>query len=118
MAEASHSSPVRRGRWRAAPEGASAAEAPLSGFAVSPPAAQGERWRLDRSVSVAILVALGVQAAGALLWAGRAEARMDDLKQQLDRQQPVAERLARLEEQALSTRAAIDRIEAKLDGRH
>jgi HAMP domain-containing protein len=74
-------------------------------------------WRFDRTLPVAVFVALAVQAAGALLWAGRAEARMDDLKQQLDRQQPVAERLARLVEQVGGARAAIDRIEAKLDGR-
>ncbi|WP_426014910.1 hypothetical protein [Caulobacter sp. DWR2-3-1b2] len=74
------------------------------------------RWRLDRQVSVALLVAIALQAAGALLWTGRASARIDNLSQRLDAQTPVAERLARLETQAEATRASLARIETKLDG--
>ena len=73
------------------------------------------RWRLDRQVSVGLIVAVVLQAAAALMWAGRASARLDDMQRRLDTQAPVAERLARLEEQAGATRAALDRIEAKLD---
>jgi hypothetical protein len=40
---------------------------------------------------------------------------MDDLRQRLDAQAPVAERLARLETQADATRASLARIESKLD---
>ena len=75
-----------------------------------------QRWRLDRQVSVGLLVAVALQAATALLWAGRASARIDDLRQRLDAQAPVAERLARLEAQADATRASLARIESKLDG--
>jgi hypothetical protein len=50
------------------------------------------------------------------MWAGRASARIDELQKRLDAQAPVAERLARLETQAEATRAALVRIEAKLDG--
>ena len=74
------------------------------------------RWRLDRQVSVGLLVAVALQAATALMWAGRASARIDDLRQRLDAQAPVAERLARLEAQADATRASLARIESKLDG--
>ncbi|PTT11914.1 hypothetical protein [Caulobacter sp. HMWF025] len=74
-----------------------------------------ERWRLDRQVSLALIVTLVLQAAAALLWAGRASARIDEMRTRLDAQAPVAERLARLEEQAAATRAALARIEAKLD---
>ena len=73
------------------------------------------RWRLDRQVSVALIVAVVLQAAAALMWAGRASARIDDMQRRLDVQAPVAERLARLEEQAIASRAALQRIEAKLD---
>ncbi|ALL12573.1 hypothetical protein [Caulobacter henricii] len=72
-------------------------------------------WRLDRQVPLALIVTLILQAAAALLWAGRASARIDEMRTRLDAQTPVAERLARLEEQAAATRAALDRIEAKLD---
>ncbi|MBI1685842.1 hypothetical protein [Caulobacter hibisci] len=74
------------------------------------------RWRLDRQISAAVLVAVVLQAAAALMWAGRASARIDDLSRRLEAQAPVAERLARLEAQADATRAALVRIEAKLDG--
>ena len=73
------------------------------------------RWRLDRQISAALLVAVALQAATALMWAGRASARIDDLRQRLDTQAPVAERLARLEAQADATRASLARIETKLD---
>jgi len=73
------------------------------------------RWRLDRQISVALIVAVALQAAAALMWAGRASARIDEMHKRLDTQAPVAERLARLEEQASASRAALDRIEAKLE---
>jgi hypothetical protein len=75
------------------------------------------RWRLDRQVSVALVVAVALQAAAALMWAGRASARIDEMQRRLDLQAPVAERLARLEEQAIASRAALQRIEAKLERR-
>jgi len=68
-----------------------------------------ERWPL------AIVITVLLQAAGALLWAGQAAARIDELQSRIEAQAPVAERLARLEEQAAFTRAAVERIEAKLD---
>ncbi|WP_425995541.1 hypothetical protein [Caulobacter sp. DWR1-3-2b1] len=73
------------------------------------------RWRLDRHISVALIVAVALQAATALMWAGRASARIDEMQSRLSAQAPVAERLARLEEQASATRASLDRIEAKLE---
>ena len=73
------------------------------------------RWRLDRQVSAAVLVALFVQAAAALLWAGKASARIDDMQRRLEAQAPVAERLARLEAQADATRQSLARIEARLE---
>ncbi len=73
------------------------------------------RWRLDRQISVALIVAVALQAAAALMWAGRASARIDEMQSRLNAQAPVAERLARLEEQATAARAALDRIEAKLE---
>jgi hypothetical protein len=73
------------------------------------------RWRLDRQVSAAVLVAVALQAAAALLWAGKASARIDEMQRRLEAQAPVAERLARLEEQATATRQSLARIEARLE---
>jgi hypothetical protein len=73
------------------------------------------RTRIERPVPLAVLVTLGLQTAGALMWAGGASARIAALELRLEAQGPVAERLARLEEQAAASRAALERIEAKLD---
>jgi hypothetical protein len=72
-------------------------------------------WRFDRQVSIGLVVTVFLQAATALMWAGRASARIDDMQRRVDAQAPVAERLARLEEQATATRQSLDRIEAKLE---
>ncbi|RRN66518.1 hypothetical protein [Caulobacter sp. 602-1] len=80
--------------------------------------APAQGWRFDRQVSIGLVVTVFLQAAAALMWAGRASARIDDMQRRLEAQAPVAERLARLEEQAAATRQSLDRIEAKLERRH
>lgn len=68
-----------------------------------------------RKVPVAVIAALAVQTAGALVWAGGAAARIATLEGRIDEQGQVAERLARLEEQSKATRAAVERIERRLE---
>lgn len=62
-----------------------------------------------------IIVTLMLQSALALMWAGGAAARLASIEARIDEQRLVAERLARLEEQGLATRAAVERIERRLD---
>ncbi|MDY6923841.1 MAG: hypothetical protein SWI22_07785 [Pseudomonadota bacterium] len=69
-----------------------------------------------RKVPVAVIAALAVQTAGALVWAGGAAARIGSLEDRIEEQGQVAERLARLEEQSKATRAAVERIERRLEG--
>lgn len=69
-----------------------------------------------KRMSVALIVALVVQTIGGLLWAGGAAARIATLESRVGEQQLVAERLARLEEQGVATRQAVERIERKLEG--
>ena len=38
------------------------------------------RFRFDRQLSLAVLLTIAIQAAGGLLWAGRASARIDELQ--------------------------------------
>jgi septation ring formation regulator EzrA len=64
---------------------------------------------------VALIAALAVQAIGGLTWAGAAAARISALEETVSGQRQVAERLARLEEQSLAARAALDRIEWQLE---
>jgi DNA-binding HxlR family transcriptional regulator len=68
-----------------------------------------------RKVPVALIVALVVQTIGGLVWAGSAAARIATLEERVGEQRLVAERLARLEEQGLATRTAVDRIERRLE---
>jgi len=65
-------------------------------------------------VPLSAAVTVIVQAGFVLLWVGRAGARLDMMEARLEQQAGVAERLARLEEQAVAQRAALDRIEHKL----
>ena len=70
-----------------------------------------------KRVPLAVIVALVVQTAGALIWAGGAAARIGTLEARIGEQRLVAERLARLEDQGVATRAAVERIEMRLEGR-
>jgi hypothetical protein len=70
-----------------------------------------------RKIPVAVIAALAVQTVGGLVWAGGAAARIATLEERLGEQRLVAERLARLEEQSRATRAAVERIEERLEGR-
>ena len=68
-----------------------------------------------KKTAVALGVALTVQTVGGLVWAGGAAARIATLEERVGEQRLVAERLARLEEQGVATRAAVARIEHRLE---
>ena len=70
-----------------------------------------------RKIPVALISALVVQTIGGLVWAGGAGARIATLEDRVAEQRLVAERLARLEAQGEATRAAVDRIEHRLEAR-
>jgi alkylation response protein AidB-like acyl-CoA dehydrogenase len=71
----------------------------------------------DRRFGLALVFAIAVQTAGAFLWAGAAAARLEEVERRIEDQRSVSERLARLEVRAEETRAALDRIEQRLDRR-
>ncbi|MGO4410142.1 MULTISPECIES: hypothetical protein [unclassified Brevundimonas] len=70
-----------------------------------------------RKVPVALIAALLVQSVGGLVWAGGAAARIATLEQRVGEQRLVAERLARVEAQGEAVRAAVERIERRLEER-
>jgi len=72
-------------------------------------------FRIDRQVTLAVVVTVAIQAGGGLIWAGRASARIDDLQRRVDSQGETAERLARLEEQVAATRITLERLERRLE---
>ncbi len=71
---------------------------------------------MARRWPAAVLVAVAVQAAAALMWGGAASARIAALEARAERQGTVIERLARREEQVAATRAAVERMERRLEG--
>ncbi len=74
--------------------------------------------QMDRTITFGLVLAVLVQTAGALLWAGAAEARLAQLETQAAADVPVAERLARLEEQMVGARQSLTRIERRLDAQN
>jgi hypothetical protein len=68
-----------------------------------------------RKTPTAVIAALAVQTVCGLVWAGGAAARIGTLEERLGEQRLVAERLARLEEQSLATRVAVERVERRLE---
>jgi len=73
------------------------------------------RLTIDPKVTFALILALLLQTAGGLIWAGHAVARLEKVEQAVETQPEVAERLARLEEQLDEARRALARIEQRLD---
>lgn len=69
----------------------------------------------DPRITIAVLLTLSVEVGGALLWIGSAAQRIDAVETALSVQAPVAERLARLEAEMAAARAALIRIESRLD---
>ncbi|HRE44322.1 MAG TPA: hypothetical protein PKY87_10170 [Terricaulis sp.] len=71
--------------------------------------------KIDPRITIAVIVTIILQTAGALLWAGQAAARLEAVERAVAIQPEVADRLARLEEQVSDARRALGRIERKLD---
>jgi hypothetical protein len=70
---------------------------------------------IDPRITFALILALFLETAGGLMWAGRAAARLEEVERAVATQPEVAERLARLEEQVADARRALTRIERRLD---
>jgi len=69
-----------------------------------------------KKAALALAAMLVLQTVSGLIWAGGAAARIATLEARVGEQRLVAERLARLEEQSVATRRAVERIEIKLEG--
>lgn len=69
----------------------------------------------DLRLTLAILITLALQAVAALLWVGAAAQRLDNLEAEVKLQQPIVERMARIEAQVAAVRSSLDRIENHMD---
>lgn len=73
------------------------------------------RQASDLRLTLAILITLVLQAVAALLWVGAAAQRLDNLEAEVKLQQPIVERMARIEAQVAAVRSSLDRIENHID---
>ena len=70
---------------------------------------------IERKLGAAVALALAVQTASTLLWAGASAERIDVLERQMAEARPIAERLARMEARLDALQAQLNRIEAKVE---
>jgi hypothetical protein len=73
------------------------------------------RQTSDFRLTLAILLTLVLQAIAALLWVGAAAQRLDNLEAEIKLQQPILERMARIEAQVAAVGSSLDRIENYID---
>lgn len=69
---------------------------------------------VDRKITWGLVFAVVMEATAALVWAGAAAERLNDVELRLRDSQPVVERLARLEAEMGAARRQLDRIEGKM----
>ena len=70
---------------------------------------------LDKRLPAALVAAFLLQTAGAFFWAGSAAERISTLERVQARDQAAIERIAVLEDQIVTMKQTLDRIEGKLD---
>lgn len=69
----------------------------------------------DRKITMAFVLAVLVQSAGALLWAGAAAERINAMEEELDKRRPVIAQATRVEVELKLMRRQLERIERKLE---
>ncbi len=70
---------------------------------------------IDRKITLALILAIAVEAAGLFAWAGATGERLKDVELRVVAMIGVSERLARVEGQLELAAAQLTRIEQKLD---
>jgi len=71
-------------------------------------------FQLDRTISLGLLITMLVQMAGGLVWAGSAAARLTTLEAEMDSNDAISERLARLEGLTSQMAQSVSHIEREL----
>jgi hypothetical protein len=70
---------------------------------------------LEKKVTLAIVLAVAMESAGVLIWAGGASEKLREIEVRVAAQADLAERLARVEVHLELAAAQLARIERKLD---
>jgi type VI protein secretion system component VasK len=71
--------------------------------------------KMDRRITIGLILAIAVQTGGVLLWAGAAAERLSSVEQRVDAREGVTERLARVETEIAAMRVQLDRIERQME---
>jgi tetrahydromethanopterin S-methyltransferase subunit B len=71
--------------------------------------------KFDTNITWALVLAIALETAGGLIWAGAAAQRLDAVELRVADMREVNSRMARLEVQIADMRAQLDRLETKLD---
>ena len=69
----------------------------------------------EMRINAAVALAFLLQTATAFMWAGAAENRIGQLETRVQTREQFFERTARLEENVVAIRDAVDRLETKVD---
>jgi len=72
---------------------------------------------IERKISLAVILAVVMESAGVLIWAGAASERLKEVEVRVAAQAAMAERLARVEVHLELAAAQLNRIEKKLEVR-
>ena len=70
---------------------------------------------IDKRITLALLFAMVIETAGALMWTGRAAARLDEVERRQNAEAGVAERLARIETELADVRAMLERLDRRTE---
>lgn len=74
-----------------------------------------EYWFLDKRVPMGLILAIVLQTALGLVWAGQFVQRLAVLEQRTEFMDGTNERIARLEENTRHMRTTLERLEYKID---
>jgi hypothetical protein len=72
-------------------------------------------WKIDRRISIALIISLLVQIASALIWATQLDARVSHMEQQVISNNGLNEKFARLDERLDDMKQNLDGIKHQLD---
>lgn len=70
--------------------------------------------RLQRTVTLGLIMTLVMQTAAGMIWVGAADARLKELERDVESRWGISERLARLEGETAMMRGSLQRIELTL----
>lgn len=72
----------------------------------------GPRWKIDKTIPLALVAATAVQLFGFIYWAGRLSMRFENLEEVKERQEEKIESLSRT---TLNIERSLGKIESKME---